>query len=140
MSRDDERLQPGLPVGIPRPTTTSTPADPLARRDGAIDDDDDPDGPLDWRISAAVVGLLWAAFTSLMLSVAPPTSGSLAAWGLATSIATGVVFSQWLGGLRATRSRALSATTRSAPRQALEERAPAGDVDGIEERLDEDPA
>lgn len=120
---------------------TSPAADPLARRDGAIDGDDDADGPLDWRISAAVVGLPWAAFTSLMLSVAPPTLGSLAAWGLATSIATGVVVSQWLGGLRAKRSRSLAATTTtSAARQALEEGATTGHVHGVEERLDEDPA
>ena len=123
-------MRPQLPVAIPRPTSVDE-GDPMVRRD-----DDDPDGPLDWRVGGAVVGFLWAAFTSLMLSVAPPTSGSLAAWALATSIAAGVVVHLWFGGLRAAQERALAT---SAPRKALEDRATTGDVDRVEEGLDEDP-
>jgi hypothetical protein len=125
-------LRPQLPVAIPRPTTAVADDDPMARRS-----DDDPDAPPDWRIVGAVVTLLWAAFTSLLLSVAPPTSGSLAAWALATSIAGGVVLHQWLVGQRADRERAQLSST---PREALEDGAATGHMDGVEERLDEDPA
>lgn len=145
MRRDDGHL-PGLPVAIPRPSTASPPVTHHDDRDDR-DDDDDPEAPIDWRIGGAVVGLLWAAFSSLMLSVAPPTAGTLGAWALATTIATAVVAPFWRAGVQHARARLyLTSTTStmsspvSAPRQALEQRATTDDVHRIEERLDEDPA
>jgi hypothetical protein len=130
MGRDAGPEPPRLPVAVPRPSAART-DDPFARRD------DDDDAPIDWRIGGAVVGFLWAAFTSLMLSVAPPAVGSLAAWVLATAVAGLAIASQWLACTRHAQARAVPP---SAARQALQQRAPAGDVDRVEERLDKDPA
>lgn len=132
MGRDDDE-PPRLPVAIPRPAAPTTVEDPMARRDN----DDDDDAPIDWRIGGAVVGFLWAAFSSLMLSVAPPAVGTLAAWLLATAVGGLVVVNQWLACARHAEAAGLSG---SAPRQALEQRATAGHMDRVEEGLDEDPA
>jgi hypothetical protein len=129
MGRDADE-PPRLPVAIPRPADPTAVEDPMARRDG------DDEAPIDWRIGGAVVGFLWAAFSSLMLSVAPPAVGTLAAWLLATAVGGLVVVNQWLACARHAAAAGLSA---SAARQALEQRAAAGHMDRVEEGLDEDP-
>lgn len=87
--------QPSLPVAIPHAIVDAPRVDVTA-------DDDDREGEerLDSRIGVGAVGFVWAAFTSLMLSVAPAASGTVAAWLLVTVGAGAWSFRQWQTSLR----------------------------------------
>lgn len=138
---------PGLPVGVPGPTESTLVPRPWEQDRDAPPLDDD--GAFDWRITAAAFGFLWAAFTSLVMSVAPPTWGGVVAWFIATAAMGGEVVRQrvrWRrledrqNALGASLPGSSSTALPSAPLEAVEEGLPPRDVDRVEEGLDKDPA
>ncbi len=89
-SHDERSPPPSLPVAVPR-ALIEPPAADVSR--------DDDDEPLDWRIGVGIVGFLWAAFTSLMLSVAPTSPHTMATWLMVTVGAMNWSLVQWRRGL-----------------------------------------
>jgi len=141
-------------VAVPRPTLDRR-RDPFDDDDDAFDDDDDDDDddaldvntpvvtePMDWRLTAATFAVIWAGFTSMVVFIATPGPGSLAAWFVATG-AMGLetwrqrrTFRRW----KRQQRRRLGRTTSSAGREGVENRLTTGDVLRIEPALDEDAA
>jgi hypothetical protein len=108
LTRHDERsAEPSLPVAVPRAVLEPPPTEPIR----------DDDEPLDWRIGVGIVGFLWAAFTSLMLSVAPTGPNTVATWLMVTIGAMNWSVLQWRRGTWRERQAPLpplpSSTTRN---------------------------
>lgn len=142
--RTEERT---APVAIPGPGAWTL----EDRRDEPAAADGDDDEPFDWRVTAAVFAFLWAAFTSLVMSVAPPTWGGFLAWFVATAALGTEVLRQRYLWVRHERRQLALVTSPVAPfaplavdsalrGEAGEEGLAANDMDGIEPGLDEDPA
>ncbi len=88
---------PSLPVAIPSAVVELPRVEPDSDDD---DNDRERDDPLDWRIGVGAVGFVWAAFSSLMLSVAPPAAGTIAAWLLVTAGAGAWSLRHWRDALQ----------------------------------------